>query len=142
MLLNTDSGATIAGLNFNVHTSAHLFRASQEGIAFSFRYGLDIMKQTGIQASVVRAGLANMFLSPVFREAVSCITGATIDLFNTDGSLGAARGAGIGCGYFRSEKEAFNGLRSVGSTEPDKSKAAQYEESYDKWCRLLGSSMI
>jgi xylulokinase len=141
ILLNRDPGARIAGLNFNLHTSAHLFRASQEGIAFSFRYGLDIMKQTGIQASVMRAGMANMFLSPVFREAVSCITGTTIDLFNTDGSLGAARGAGIGCGYFRSEKEAFIGLRSVGSTEPDKSKVVQYEESYARWCNLLDSSL-
>jgi xylulokinase len=118
MLLNRNIGARISGLNFNVHSSGHLFRAAQEGIAFSFRYGLDIMKQTGIKPGVLRAGMANMFLSPVFREAVSCITGVGIDLYNTDGSLGAARGAGIGCGFYKSEKEAFNGLKSVGSTEP------------------------
>lgn len=142
VLLNRDTGARLAGINFNVHSSAHIFRAAQEGIAFSFRYGLDIMKQTGIQPSVFRAGMANMFLSPVFREALSCITGSEITLYNTDGSLGAARGAGIGCGYYKVEKEAFNGLRAVGTTEPDKSKTEAYEEAYSGWYKLLESTLI
>jgi xylulokinase len=137
MLLNKETGAHISGLNFNIHSEAHLFRAAQEGIAFSFRYGLDIMKQTGIKPALLRAGAANMFLSPVFREAVSCITGTVINLYNTDGSLGAARGAGIGCGYYKSEKEAFNGLKSVGSTEPDKKKSEVYEEAYIDWKNIL-----
>lgn len=142
VLLNRNVGARMAGINFNVHTSAHLFRAVQEGIAFSFRYGLDIMKQTGIQPSLLRAGMANMFLSPVFREALSCITGSEITLYNTDGSMGAARGAGIGCGYYKSEKEAFNGLRTVGTTEPDRSKTEAYEAAYSGWCKLLESALI
>jgi xylulokinase len=137
MLLNTEKGAHISGLNFNIHSSAHLFRATQEGIAFSFRYGLDIMKQTGIQPAILRAGAANMFLSPLFREAVSCITGTVINLYNTDGSLGAARGAGIGCGYYSSEAEAFTGLKSVGTTEPERKKAEIYEEAYTQWKSLL-----
>jgi xylulokinase len=99
MLGNKDIGARMLGLNFNTHTNAHLFRAAQEGIVFSIRFGLDIMKETGINPSVIRAGSANMFLSPVFREALSCITGTEIHLYNTDGSIGAARGAGIGCKY-------------------------------------------
>lgn len=142
ILLNRNIGARIAGISFNVHSSAHLFRAAQEGIAFSFRYGLDIMKQTGIQTRTLRAGMANMFLSPVFREALSCVTGSEINLYNTDGSLGAARGAGIGCGYFKSEKEAFKGLKAVGITEPDKTKTEAYEESYSRWYRLLESALI
>ena len=109
------------GLNFNTHTNAHMFRAAQEGIAFSFRYGLDIMKETGIDPQIIRAGEANMFLSKVFRETLSNITGTVIHLYNTDGSIGAARGAGIGCGYYKSEKEAFTGLVTVGVTEPDMS---------------------
>ena len=104
-----------------------MFRAAQEGIAFSFRYGLDIMKETGIDPRLIRAGEANMFLSRVFREALSCITGTVIHLYNTDGSIGAARGAGIGCGYYKSEKEAFTGLEAVGVTEPDKTKSEAYE---------------
>jgi xylulokinase len=137
MLGNKDNGAKISGLNFNTHTNAHLFRAAQEGIAYSFRYGLDIMKEVGIDPQVIRAGEANMFLSKVFRDVLSCITGTVIHLYNTDGSIGAARGAGIGCGYYKSEKEAFKGLATVGVTEPDKSKSAEYEKAYVKWKELL-----
>jgi xylulokinase len=139
MLGNKDTGAKISGLNFNTHTNAHLFRAAQEGIAFSFRYGLDIMKEVGIDPQVIRAGEANMFLSKVFRDVLSCITGTVIHLYNTDGSIGAARGAGIGCGYYKSEKEAFKGLTTLGVTEPDKSKSAAYEEAYAKWKNLLNA---
>lgn len=139
ILMNKDIGCRISGLNFNRHSNAHLFRAAQEGIAYSFRYGLDIMKETGIDPGLIRAGSANMFLSPVFREALSCITGVEIHLYNTDGSIGAARGAGIGCGFYKSEKEAFAGLISIGRTEPDKSKISAYEEAYLKWKNLLSS---
>jgi xylulokinase len=137
MLGNKETGARITGLNFNIHSNAHMFRAAQEGIAFSFRYGLDIMKEVGIDPKVMRAGEANMFLSNVFREALSCVTGTVIHLYNTDGSLGAARGAGIGCGYYKSEKEAFNGLVAVGVTEPDKSLSAGYEAAYLNWKNQL-----
>jgi xylulokinase len=138
MLGNRETGANFSGLNFNTHTKAHMFRAAQEGIAFSFRYGLDIMKETGIDPKVIRAGEANMFLSRIFRETLSTITGTVIHLYNTDGSIGAARGAGIGCGYYRSEKEAFNGLVALGVTEPSDSHLTQYEEAYLSWKKLLG----
>lgn len=137
MLGNKESGAHIAGLNFNTHSTAHLFRAAQEGIAFSFRYGLDIMKETGIDPQVIRAGEANMFLSKIFRETLSNITGTAIHLYNTDGSIGAARGAGIGCGYYASEKEAFKGLNALGVTEPASSGLEIYDEAYNKWKDLL-----
>jgi xylulokinase len=137
MLGNKETGASITGLNFNIHTNSHLFRAAQEGIAFSFRYGLDIMKEVGIDPQVIRAGEANMFLSKVFREVLSCITGTVIHLYNTDGSIGSARGAGIGCGYYKSEKEAFKGLETVGVTEPDKLRTDDYEKAYLKWKELL-----
>jgi xylulokinase len=137
MLGNRDVGARISGLNFNTHTNAHLFRAAQEGIVFSIRYGLDIMNETGIIPSVIRAGAANMFQSRIFREALSCITGTEIHLYNTDGSIGAARGAGIGCGYYKSVKEAFAGLKEVGVTTPDKSKTEAYKEAYSTWLKYL-----
>ncbi len=137
ILMNRDIGCRIMGLDFNRHSDAHLYRAAQEGIVFSFRYGLDIMKEAGIDPHLIRAGEANMFLSPVFREALSAITGATIHLYNTDGSIGAARGAGIGCRYYKSAKEAFNGLAAVGITEPDKLKAGLYEEAYTRWKEYL-----
>jgi len=139
MLGNRDVGARISGLNFNTHTNAHLFRAAQEGIVFSIRYGLDIMKGTGIVPSVIRAGASNMFQSRIFREALSCITGTEIDLYNTDGSIGAARGAGIGSGYYKSSKEAFQGLKTVAVTEPDKSKTDAYDSAYSRWEQILNS---
>jgi xylulokinase len=140
MLGNRDAGARISGLNFNTHNNAHLFRAAQEGIAFSFRYGLDIMKETGIDPKVIRAGETNMFLSRIFRETLSSVTGTAIHLYNTDGSTGAARGAGIGCGYYKSEEEAFKGLVALGVTEPEKSGNNNYEEFYQKWKTLLISA--
>jgi xylulokinase len=139
MLHNKDAGASITGLNFNIHSSAHMFRAAQEGIAFSFRYGLDIMKEVGIDPKVIRAGEANMFLSKVFREALSCITGTVIHLYNTDGSVGAARGAGIGCSYYLTEKEAFKGLAAVSVTEPDSLKSPDYERAYLRWKEIVST---
>jgi xylulokinase len=139
MLGNRDVGARVNGLNFNTHTNAHLFRAAQEGIVFSIRYGLDIMKETGIIPSVIRAGAANLFQSSIFREALASVTGTEIHLYNTDGSIGAARGAGIGCEYYKSVKDAFAGLKEVGVTSPDKSNAGAYNEAYSNWMHYLNT---
>ena len=137
MLGNKETGAHFSGLNFSIHTQSHLLRAAQEGIAFSFRYGIDIMKETGLDPMIIRAGEANMFLSGIFREALSCITGKEIVLYNTDGSTGAAVGAGIGCGFYKTEKEAFRNLKAIGVTNPDPKKIPKYEEAYGKWKDLL-----
>ncbi|HUW93002.1 MAG TPA: FGGY family carbohydrate kinase [Bacteroidales bacterium] len=139
ILKNRDIAASFSGINFNIHTPGHLFRAAQEGIAFSFRYGLDIMKETGINPEVIRAGETNMFLSRVFREVLSSVTGTVINLYNSDGSTGAARGSGIGCGYYKSENEAFKGLEAVGVNEPRKSLSAVYETKYNQWKERLDS---
>jgi len=133
VLGNKNIGAQISGLSFNIHTEDHLFRAAQEGIVFSFKYGMEIMEQIGIKAQVIRAGKANMFLSPVFRETLAGVSGATIELYNTDGSVGAARGAGIGSGYYASAKEAFASLKKLETIVPDTKKSAQYAEAYQNW---------
>jgi len=137
VLRNKNIGAQISGLGFNTHTEAHLFRAAQEGIVFSFKYGMEIMEEIGIKAQVIRAGKANMFLSPIFRETLAGISGATIELYNTDGSVGAARGAGIGSGYYASAKEAFASLKKLDTISPDLSKKAEYEEAYQNWKQQL-----
>lgn len=139
MLGNKDTAASISGLNFNIHTNSHILRAAQEGIAFSFRYGLDIMRESGIDPSIIRAGQANMFLSKVFREALSNVTATEIHLYNTDGATGAARGAGIGCGFYKTENEAFTGLSPIGTTLPSKSLSQSYGEAYIRWKEVLES---
>ena len=141
VLGNQDPGAIMSGLNFNIHNQAHVFRAAQEGIVFSFKYGMDIMKEIGIEASVIRAGKANMFLSPIFRNTLSGITGATIELYNTDGSVGAARGAGIGSGYYSNASEAFENLKKLETIEPDTSKKAEYEAAYENWKNELDKNL-
>lgn len=137
VLRNKNIGAQISGLGFNTHTEAHLFRAAQEGIVFSFKYGMEIMEEIGIKAQVIRAGKANMFLSPIFRETLAGISGATIELYNTDGSVGAARGAGIGSGFYASAKEAFANLKKLDTVTPDLSKKAEYEAAYQSWKSTL-----
>jgi xylulokinase len=141
VLNNKNIGSLISGLNFNIHQKSHILRAAQEGIVFSFKYGMDIMKNIGINPSVIRAGKANMFLSPIFRETLSGVSGATIELYNTDGSVGAARGAGIGSGFYKSFDEAFANLKKLEVIEPDKSKIEEYQNAYNNWKIELGKAI-
>ena len=136
-LENRDIGASIHNLNFNVHDRTHLLRAAQEGIVFALNYGLGIMRQTGVEAGTVRAGNANMFLSPLFGEAFATVTQSVVELYNTDGSQGAARGAGIGAGTYGSFKDAFVGLKPVKTVEPDEKLTPAYQEAYEKWENVL-----
>ena len=137
MLGNLDVGATIKNINFNIHGSAHLVRATQEGVAFSMHYGMEIMKEIGIHPTVIRAGMTNMFLSPVFRDTLAEISGATIELYDTDGSIGAANGAGIGSGTFDSFEEAFENLNKRMVVEPTGKNSEQYSEAFEKWKKVL-----
>jgi xylulokinase len=133
ILENRPSSAMMKGVNFNTHGRGHLFRAAQEGIVFALNYGLGIMKEMGVEVKTVRAGHANMFLSPLFREAFANTTGAAIELYNTDGAVGAARGAGVGVGYYKSFEEAFVGLNKIKTVEPTADLQSQYQAVYDKW---------
>ncbi len=139
-LENRTLGGSFAGIDFNRHGIPHLLRASQEGIVFALHHGLDIMRAMGVEARTVKAGNANMFLSPIFREAFSTVTGARVELYQTDGAQGAARGAGVGAGIYRSAREAFVGLTAAMTVEPDASKAQAYQEAYARWERVLSSS--
>ncbi len=142
MLENKDVGAQISGLRFNTHTKQHLLRAGQEGIVFALNYGLKIMHDIGVKVSKVRAGDANMFLSPLFGQAFACVTDAVVELYNTDGSAGAARGAGIGLGFYKDFSEAFAGLKSTRKIEPDKKLAPQYKDAYEHWFGVLNRTII
>ncbi len=139
MLENKNPGCSIHGLDFNRHNEGHLFRATHESVAFSFSYGMEIKKKMGINLQVMRAGMANMFLSPIFRETLSNVNNSVIELYNTDGSIGAARGAGIGGGFYQSTSNAFENLEVVTRVEPDSEKLNEYLDAYKKWkLRLTG----
>ena len=132
-LENRDINCRFTGINFNSHGKGHIVRAAQEGIAFSFRYGLDIMKQIGMEVGRVRAGHSNLFQSAVFREAFVNTCGVDLEVYNTDGSQGAARGAGMGIGLFSSRKRAFRGLKQLKRLTPRKALSDRYIEVYEEW---------
>ena len=139
MLENRETGCSVCGVNFNLHGRSHLLRAAQEGIVFSFKYGIDIMEQMGIPVQKIHAGHANMFLSPIFRDTLAGVTGATIELYDTDGSVGAAKGAGIGAGIYKDNNEAFATLEKLAIIEPDAARRQQYQDAYALWKQRLES---
>lgn len=137
VLENRETGCSISGINFNKHGKAHLMRAAQEGIVFSFCYGMEIMQQMGMDIKKIHAGKANMFLSKLFRDTLAGVSGATIELYETDGSIGAAKGAGMGCGIYANNEEAFATLKKLEVIEPDEHRRAEYLNAYSRWKHTL-----
>lgn len=141
VLENRYTKGCIEGIDFNIHSIAHVLRATQEGIAFSFRYGVDIMRQMGLEANVIRAGKANLFLSPLFRQTLATICDVRIELYNTDGALGAARGAALGAGLYKDRDEAFASLTKLETIEPNASDKEALEAAYALWIKSLESKL-
>lgn len=141
VLENKEIGCSFNGVNFNKHSRAHLVRAAQEGIVFSFCYGMEIMQQMGMDIHKIHAGKANMFLSPLFRDTLAGVSGATIELYDTDGSVGAAKGAGIGAGIYKDNNEAFASLDKLQVIEPDEAHRAEYLAAYARWKDILKNNI-
>lgn len=141
MLENRYTGAAILRLDLNRHNRANLLRAAQEGIAFAFRYGIDIMKENGLKPGVIRAGYANLFLSPVFTQTLATLCDARIELYNTDGALGAARGAALGAGIYKNREEAFRSLKKIRTIEPAAADRKVLEETYGAWLEELKKAL-
>lgn len=137
VLQNQEVNCSIHGVNFNKHNRAHIVRAAQEGIVFSFCYGMEIMRQMGMDIQKIHAGKANMFLSPLFRDTLASVSGAIIELYETDGSAGAAKGAGIGAGIYKDHDEAFATLKKLQVIEPDLANKDAYLQAYDNWKKKL-----
>ncbi|WP_316759758.1 xylulokinase [Pedobacter aquatilis] len=135
MLNNKYTGAQLLGVDLNLHNQSDIFRSVQEGIAFSFRYGLDILRENGMQPKVIRAGMANLFLSDLFAQAFVDVTGVPVELYENDGSVGAALGAGIGAGVFKNAEEAFAEHKVLRYLEPKNSN--DYEPLYGDWKNIL-----
>lgn len=140
ILENRETGCSVNGLSFNKHNKAHIVRAAQEGIVFSFCYGMEIMEQMGMEIRKIHAGKANMFLSPLFRDTLAGVSGATIELYDTDGAAGAAKGAGIGCGIYKDHDEAFGSLKKLAVIEPDERCRTEYLQAYAEWKEQLAKS--
>lgn len=137
VLENREAGCIVSGINFNKHGKAHIIRAAQEGIVFSFCYGMEVMQQMGMDIRKIHAGRANMFLSPLFRDTLASVSGATIELYDTDGSVGAAKGAGVGAGIYKDHNEAFASLERLQEIRPDENRAEEYLTAYQAWKNLL-----
>ena len=137
VLENREIGCSVNGINFNKHGKAHIVRAAQEGIVFSFCYGMEVMQQMGMDIHKIHAGRANMFLSPLFRDTLAGVSGATIELYDTDGSVGAAKGAGIGAGIYKDNNEAFATLDKLQVIEPDEAHRSEYLNAYARWKETL-----
>lgn len=132
VLQNREINCSFHGINFNIHNRNHIIRAAQEGIVFSFYYGMEIMQKIGLEINRIHAGHANMFLSPVFRKTLASVSGAVIDLIDTDGAMGAAKGAGIGAGIYKDNNEAFCTLKTIEEVYPDKDRTP-YIDAYNRW---------
>jgi xylulokinase len=132
-LMNRLLGAALLGLDLNTHKRSDIFRSAQEGIAFAMRYGFEALKSSGVTPTTIRAGWANMFLSPVFQEAFTNSLNVPLELFATDGAQGAARGAGIGAGIYKSVGEAFDTLKAFEIIRPTNELVAKYEDAYQRW---------
>ena len=139
MLNNLIVGSHFHNIDFNIHTPAHMVRAVQEGIAFSFRYGLDIMRENGINPTVVRAGKANLFLSDVFTQSFANVNNTAVEFYEGDGSFGAAIGAGIGAGIYKNAETALQNRKPVGIVNPAAVK--QYDELYEQWKERLNDQL-
>ena len=141
MLENRTPGASIAGLDLVRHSNRHVVRAAQEGIAFAFQWGMGIMRSMGMSTDVIRAGHANLFLSPIFRQTLATISGARIELYDTDGAAGAARGAAVGSGAYASVEDAFRALKKITTIEPKNEDRAGTEGAYQRWVTALEKAL-
>ena len=138
ILENKNIGAHVKGMDFNRHDRGHLCRAAQEGIAYSFKYGMEILENVGIKSHTIRAGYANMFMSEIFSQTLADISHSTIELYETDGALGAARGAGLGCGSYKTSEEAFKTMAKIKVIQPSSNN---YASEYQAWKNELAKEL-
>jgi xylulokinase len=132
MLDNKNVGTHFCNLNLNQHSNAHLYRAALEGIAFSFVYGMDILKKDQTEINVIRAGNDNLFRSEIFANTVATLIGQEIEIYNTTGAVGAARAAGLTDGDFDRFGESITKNDHVMTYIPIKNKEP-YEAAYNNW---------
>ncbi len=141
MLHNREIGAQLLDLDFNRHTRGHIVRAGIEGVAFSFVYGMRIMMELGVELSTIRVGNDNMFQSEVFAFTIATLTGATIEIHNTNGAVGAALAAGVAAGLSPDLNAAVGRQEVLGRVTPKKEDKAALEAAYERWEASLRKAM-
>ncbi|MEM9936813.1 MAG: FGGY family carbohydrate kinase [Bacteroidota bacterium] len=142
VLNNRLVGAQLSHLDLNTHTHAHMIRAAHEGIAYSFKYGMDIMGTLGMQPTVIRAGRANMFQSHIFRNTLSDVNEVIIELYETNGAEGAARGAAVGTRFYSTPEESAASLKLLETIEPNQQRKDAQLAFYNKWLHTLQQQLI
>ena len=130
---NKEASSGLQNLNFNRHDTAHLIRSACEGIVFAMNYGFEIMHEIGAGGNLVKASNANLFLSPAFREIFVNTTQTTLELYQTNGAEGAARGAAFGFGHYKTLNEANENLKLIKTIEPNAALSSSYAEFYNLW---------
>lgn len=132
ILNNRNIGASFTNINFHKHGPQHLIRAAQEGIAFSLVYCIEIFKEIGIEIKVLKAGSANLFNSPLFRQIVADTSGIPVEVINADGALGAARGAMVGSQAIDIKTIGSEMIQTVARVEPSENTQL-YRQIYNEW---------
>ena len=132
VLKNQEIGSHIINLQFNRHSRAHLFRAALEGIAFSFNYGLEVLKAMGLEIDLIRVGNDNLFQSEVFSNTMSMLSGCEIEVVDTTGAAGAALAAGYGHGVYATLKDAVKQQRIEKRYYPS-AQNGEYIRAYELW---------
>ncbi|MGB5654128.1 MAG: FGGY family carbohydrate kinase [Robiginitalea sp.] len=132
MLENKSIGASFSGLEFNRHHKGHLCRAALEGIAFAFRYGMELMEASGVPFKTIRAGNDNLFQSDIFTTTLATLGQTTIELFQITGAVGAARACMVEqLGLEETIKRAAG--RDYLATVLPAREGAAYQKAYLKW---------
>ena len=132
MLDNTNIGTQFCNINLNQHSKAHLYRAALEGIAFSFVYGMEILKNDNAAIKVIRADNDNLFRSEIFAITLATLIGYEIEIYNTTGAIGAARAAGLTDKDFERFGQNITNNDHVMTFKPIENKTP-YIEAYQNW---------
>ena len=126
-------GSHLLNLDFNQHETGHILRAAIEGIIYALNLGFEMLSDLNINRNTIKAGNANLFLSDIFKTIFANVTDTPLEIFNTDGATGAARGAALGFGIFETIEEAFDDLHLLEVIEPNSELSSMYKESFEGW---------
>lgn len=141
VLENKRVGAQLLNIDFNQHTTKHIVRAGLEGIVYALNIGFELLSDMDVPAKTIRVGHANLFLSETFRQIFTNVTAAKLEVYDTDGSAGAARGAALGSGFYDSPEKAFENLTLINTIEPDPKLTEHYKQLYQQWKERLDQSL-